>query len=65
VILNSYENLYRDIVIFLSAGECYVVRPDNSPCLQKIGAKASMCLLHVSPGGVTLSLQVKKYTFIP
>ena len=38
--------------------ECYVVRPHNQAELHQLGAKGSICLLHLSPGGVTLALQV-------
>ncbi len=37
--------------------ECYVVRPDNSEDQRRLGARGSMCLLHVSTGGVTLAVQ--------
>ena len=36
-----------------------MVRPDNSECMRKLGARGNMCLLHISPGGVTLVLEVK------
>ena len=44
--------------VFWFIGECFVVRPDNSEDHRRIGSRGSLCLLHVSPWGLTLALQV-------
>ena len=48
----------NEFQFFIIIEECYVVRPDNQTVLHQLGAKGSICLLHISPGGVTLVLQV-------
>ncbi|XP_013418629.1 uncharacterized protein LOC106179514 [Lingula anatina] len=40
--------------------ECFSVRPDGSEDNRKIGARGSMCYLHISQWGVTLALQVSR-----
>jgi hypothetical protein len=40
------------------AEECFVVRPETSEDQRRLGARGSMCFLHVSQWGLTLALQV-------
>ena len=51
-------SLSLSLSLSLNAGECFVVRPDNSEDHRKIGSRGAMCLLHVSKWGLTLALQV-------
>ncbi|ELU05729.1 hypothetical protein CAPTEDRAFT_223548 [Capitella teleta] len=40
--------------------ECFVVRPETSEDHQRLGARGSMCFLHVSQWGLTMALQLSK-----
>lgn len=42
----------------LIADDYFTVHPENSEAQRRIGAKGTNCVLHVSPYGITLALQV-------
>ena len=48
-----------NLLISLSSDECFMIRPDSSEDNRKIGARGNMCVLHVSPCGLILALEVK------
>ena len=40
----------------------FVVHPENSEAQRRIGAKGTNCVLHISPYGITLALQVNSFS---
>ena len=53
---------YLDFIIYV-IGECFVVKPSDSETQRRIGARGSICFLHISRWGISLALQVKHLFF--
>ena len=53
---------FLDFIIYVT-GECFVVKPSDSETQRRIGARGSICFLHISRWGISLALQVKHLFF--